>query len=797
MAIEHRNVDRKVAGRTGVVRRSLYACLLALGLASCSDAIAPIVPVATTLTLQSNSVSFSALGQTEQLSVTALDQEGKRMNGAELTWVSLAESVATVSDAGLLTAVGNGVATVTVTSGSASASVTVTVQQVASSLTLSTDAASLTVLGDTLRLTATVEDSGGSTIVAAAVTWTALDSLVATVSADGLVTAISNGTTTIAAISGPTLATSTITVAQIADSIALSADSIAFDALSDTLRLTATVTDAGGAGFGEAPVTWTSSDTMVGRVSTAGLVTSVGNGTAIITAVSDQAARTAHVAVQQAPASILLQPDSVVLSQPGETAVLAATVFDRLGFVITAPLVTWTSADDAIATVDGTGQVTAAGAGTVLISAQAGPHTAQVSARVEPELTLLAAGPTTVSGEVATELTLSARVVDLGGAGYQGSTVMWSVGAGSGSITSSAETMSDQTGHAGAVWLLGTGAGPQQATASIESWGNVVTVDFAATAQPGAATTAHLIADSILLSANGETAFLAPTFQDAFGNPTGGAGLTWESRDPGVATVASDGLVTGVAAGSTYVTASFAAPSDSILVTVSMRGAITVTFDDGFVTTYTNAWPVFQEFGLLGNIGVNPARVGDPGDFPAYMTKANLDELHAAGWSMVSHGMTHDTLTTLTAGELDWQLRASRQWIDDQGYRGSNVFVVPFHIWGARERDAIGLYYEVTRGTSANLVSPDSLVSWRPSNPYDLTGIEADDLPYTTVAGRDRLRALLQRTADEGAFLDVYFHHLPPENVDALRATLAVVDEFRERVLPYHELYPRFARSVF
>ncbi len=797
MAIDSRNAGRNVAGCTRVVRCSAYACLLALGLASCSDAIAPIVPTATTLTLQSNSVSFSALGQTAQLSVNVLDQEGKRMNGAALTWKSLAESVVTVSDAGLLTAVGNGVATVTVTSGSASASLTATVQQVASSLTLSADSAALAVLGDTLRLTATVEDSGGSAIVAAAVTWTALDSLVATVSPDGLVTAISNGTTTIAAISGSAIATSTITVAQIADSIALSANSLAFDALSDTLRLSATVTDAGGAVFGAAPVTWTCSDTTVARVSAAGLVTSVGNGTAIITAQSDQAARTAHVLVRQAPASILLQPDSVVLSQPGETAVLTATVFDRLGFVITAPSLTWTSADDAIATVDSTGQVTAVAAGTVLISVQAGPHTAQVSARVEPELTLVAAGPTAVSGEVASELALSVRVEDLGGAGYQGWTVTWSAAAGSGSITSSAETMSDQTGHAGAVWQLGTAAGPQQASASIESWGNVVTVDFTATAQPGPPMTAHLIADSILLSARGETAFLAPTFQDAYGNLTGGAGLIWESRDPGVATVAADGLVTGVGAGSTYVTASFAAPSDSILVTVIMRGAITVTFDDGFVTAYTNGWPVFQEFGLVGNIGVNPARVGGPGDFPAYMTKANLDELHAAGWSMVSHSMTHDTLTTLTVGELDWQLRASQQWIDDQGYRGSNIFVVPYHVWGARERDAIGLYYEAARGTSAGIVSPDSLVPWRPSNPYDLTGIEADSLPYTTVAGRDRLRALLQRTADEGAFLDLFFHHLPPENIDALRATLAVVNEFRERVLPYHELYPRFARSVY
>jgi hypothetical protein len=94
-------------------------------------------------------------------------------------------------------------------------------------------------------------------------------------------------------------------------------------------------------------------------------------------------------------------------------------------------------------------------------------------------------------------------------------------------------------------------------------------------------------------------------------------------------------------------------------------------------------------------------------------------------------------------------------------------------------------------------VVPDSLVAWRPTNPYDLTGIDADQLPYTTTQGRDALRALLQRTADEGAFLDVFFHQLPAANIPDFQATLAVISEFRERVLPYRELYPRFARAVF
>ena len=93
----------------------------------------------------------------------------------------------------------------------------------------------------------------------------------------------------------------------------------------------------------------------------------------------------------------------------------------------------------------------------------------------------------------------------------------------------------------------------------------------------------------------------------------------------------------------------------------------------------------FQDVDLPGNVAVNPGQIGAP----AYMAKAQLDELHASGWSIVSHGMTHDSLPSLSAGELDYELRASQEWIDAQGYRGSNVFVVPFHVWGARERDAI------------------------------------------------------------------------------------------------------------
>lgn len=579
----------------------------------------------------------------------------------------------------------------------------------------------------------------------------------------------------------------------VATTITFDADDVTFRSLGASEFVGATVVDQQGGAMPGAAVTWMSMDPGVVTVSAEGILTAAGNGTAMVTASSGAATGEVNVMVVQVAASASISPDSVVLADPGDTVTVTLTVGDTLGSDIADPTVTWLSSDEAVATVSDSGVVTGVATGTAVISAQVGAAVAAVAVRVAPELTLLVAGPDSILGEVATEVALSVRVEDVMGPAYPGATVTWTVDSGGGQIVSATESTSDGTGHTASVWRLGTGAGLQHVTASIESRGNTVVASFVANALPSAPASALLVADSVLLSAAGETVYLAPTYADVYGNPTGGVGVSWTSSDPAVAMVAADGLVTGVAAGSTYVTPSFGSPSDSILVTVVPRGAITVTFDDGWLTTYAEAFPLFEEFGLPANVGVNSGVLA----FPAYMDLAQLNELHDAGWSMVSHTVNHANLTTLSDAELDYELRENKAFLDAQGFRGTDIFIVPYHEWGVRERNAAAEHYRVARGVAANFFMPDSLVQWMPTNPYDLTGMEADSLPYTTVAGRDRLRAMLERTVNEGVFLDLFFHQVPSANVAALRETLIVLDEFRDRILPYHELYPKFARVVF
>lgn len=495
------------------------------------------------------------------------------------------------------------------------------------------------------------------------------------------------------------------------------------------------------------------------------------------------------------PARIDLDKPTVALAVVGDTARVSTTVRDAFGNVLDVPPV-WHSEDTTVVTVRDDGLVQARGPGTTRIIATAGPASAWATVTVAglPTLLLDRASTDSASAVVATRLVLKARVTDESGAPMPGVPVGWEVDAGI--LAGPSKTRTGSTGVAETEWSLGTRAGTQGAVASVESREGTVSVSFTARALPGPAVTATLEADSVLLSGRGETARLSPTLRDVYGNAAVEASdaVSWSSVDQGVVALTPDGVLTGLAEGATTVHARVGpSVTDSIRVEVARRGAITLTFDDGWRSVYENAWPVIRDFPWLrANVGVYTEAVGWPG----YLTEDHLDELHEAGWSMVSHTVSHDSLSTLTPGVLEAELRDSQAWLRARGYRGADIFIAPYHDFPDAERAAAASYYRAARGASAHATVPETLLEWMPDAPHRLTGIPADDLPYTTAEGRDRLRGLLQRTVDEGAFLDVFLHQVPPENVVSFRALLEVLGEFRDRVLPYHELFPAEPRTV-
>jgi uncharacterized protein YjdB len=240
-------------------------------------------------------------GGTQQITATPRDAQGNPLDGRTVTWQSANTAVATVTQTGLITAVGPGSTSVTATSEGkvGTVAVTVTLPPVGS-VTVTPSSATVSV-AFTTPLAATVRDLNGAVISGASVAWSTSNALVAVVSQTGVVTGVLPGTATITATSGGQSGTATITV-QLAPVATVTVSPSQLN-LRDrdgqrTGTLNATTRDALGNILTGRVVTWSSSNTSVATVTQSGVVTAQAKGNATITATSEGRSGTASVVVQ-------------------------------------------------------------------------------------------------------------------------------------------------------------------------------------------------------------------------------------------------------------------------------------------------------------------------------------------------------------------------------------------------------------------------------------------------------------------------------------------------------------------
>ena len=331
----------------------------------------PDPPRPTTVTVAPPTALLTALSATVQLTAEVRDQNGQVMAGAGATWTSSNASVATVGGSGLVTAAGNGTATITATAGGVSGTATVTVTQVVSAVVVS-PAADTLVAGDTLRLSAEATDANGHPVAGAEFTWASGDMSVAVVDGSGLVTGTGAGEVEITATSSGVTGRGEFTVmAPLPTAIVVTPDTVALTALGETEQLAAEVRDQAGRAMAGVAVSWSSADTTVAAVDSAGLVTAAGSGATTITAAAGQASGEAVVTVMPSAGSVVVTPAAGTVA-PGDTLRLVAEAFDENGHGVEGAEFDWSSSDVSAARVDGSGLVTGVAEGTATITAMVG-----------------------------------------------------------------------------------------------------------------------------------------------------------------------------------------------------------------------------------------------------------------------------------------------------------------------------------------------------------------------------------------------------------------------------------------
>ena len=272
-------------------------------------------------------------------------------------------------------------------------------------------------------------------------------------------------------------------------------------------------------------------------------------------------ADTATVTVIPVPvASVSVSPSSASVLVGG-TVSLVATTLDSAGGALTGRAVTWSSSNSGVASVNGSGVVTAVtpGSATITAASEGKSGTASVAVSSVPVASVTVA-PASASLQVGQTVQLTATPKDANGSVLSGRVITWS----------SSDTTIAKASQSGVVTARAAGSATITATSEGQNGTSAVTVIFVPVASVA-------VSPASATLGIGQKVQLTATPKDAGGNPLSGRVIAWSSSNATVATVSATGLVTANAAGSATVTATSEGQNGTSAITAIVVPVASVT----------------------------------------------------------------------------------------------------------------------------------------------------------------------------------------------------------------------------
>jgi uncharacterized protein YjdB len=460
----------------------------------------------------------AAPGVRTQLSAVAYDAAQNPLSGRAITWSTSNAAVATVDSNGMVSAVGTGAATITATAEGKSGTATITVSQAAVATVMVTPSPLSMSVGQTTQLTATLEDGVGNVLNGRTVSWSSSSPAAATVSSQGLVTAVAKGSATITATSEGKTGTADVTTTNVAvGSVTVQPQNQSI-VVGSNAPLSAIVRDVNGNVVTDRAVTWASSTPAVATVA-AGVVTGVNAGTATITATSEGKSGTSAITVVVPIATVTVAPATKTILA-GDTAPFTATAKDAQGHVLAGQAFVWTSSSPGVATVSLTGTATGVGVGVTTITATASLGGKSGSATLTVNAASISVTPSPDSAYVGQTATLTATAKDKNGNPVPAPGFSWSSSAPGIATVSQSGVVSGVA--AGSTTIVAT-LGGQSAQAAFKVLAPVATVTVSPS-NPSIAKKGNVV--------------LQATLKDASNNDIGpGRVVTWTASDNSIVTL--------------------------------------------------------------------------------------------------------------------------------------------------------------------------------------------------------------------------------------------------------------------
>jgi peptidoglycan/xylan/chitin deacetylase (PgdA/CDA1 family) len=210
------------------------------------------------------------------------------------------------------------------------------------------------------------------------------------------------------------------------------------------------------------------------------------------------------------------------------------------------------------------------------------------------------------------------------------------------------------------------------------------------------------------------------------------------------------------------------------------RGAVSISFDDGWTDAARHAVPAMRARGWAGTLYVIPSLVGSP----ERLSHAELRALAEEGWEIGGHD--HPSLAGRGEDELAALLDAARGFVDAFASAGDpRTYAYPQgYADAARVVPAVGRRFDAARTID------EGLESLPPADPLRLRTVSL--LPTTTLA---HVEAALRDAARERGWLILVVHRLDPSGArptrlppDRFEAVLDLVEASGLAVLPVRDV---------
>ena len=192
------------------------------------------------------------------------------------------------------------------------------------------------------------------------------------------------------------------------------------------------------------------------------------------------------------------------------------------------------------------------------------------------------------------------------------------------------------------------------------------------------------------------------------------------------------------------------------------RSRLSLTFDDGWLSSFTNGAALLNKYGYEGTFYLNPSTI----DTTNFISSAQVQNLRDNGHQIASHGYKHLNYTTLDRSVIDYQLKYAAQYFTQVHGLTTIDFAAPFGGNDAQIAYYAHKYYSSLRGTDPGVNTRQNF------NPYNIRVLY---MGHSIT--QQRLADEITKTKATNGWLVIVYHRIEPSSNSEIVVTSTQLEQ--------------------